>query len=193
MVVPDADFTIEEISGDQPFSLVDGIVDGISRTAQSTPSIPVNLIPEPDVTGARKVKVVMEGGAMGGFVDITYKGKRLEGEDFRKTGQSWAFNGIANLAEAPLFTVRRGETVLLETINQTGWVHAMHVHGHHFRVLSRSGADVDDGKPWRDTFLIGPEQTTEVAFVADNPGKWLYHCHMLEHAAAGMTTWFEVS
>jgi len=193
MVVPDADFTIEEISGDQPFPLVDGIVDGISRTAQSTPSIPVNPIPEPDVTGARKVKVVMEGGAMGGFVDITYKGKRLEGEDFRKTGQSWAFNGIANLAEAPLFTVRRGETVLLETINQTGWVHAMHVHGHHFRVLSRSGAGVDDGKPWRDTFLIGPEQTTEVAFVAGNPGKWLYHCHMLEHAAAGMTTWFEVS
>ena len=45
----------------------------------------------------------------------------------------------------------------------------------------------------RDTFLIGPEQTTEVAFVAGNPGKWLYHCHMLEHAAAGMTTWFEVS
>ncbi|WP_338018609.1 multicopper oxidase domain-containing protein [Oricola indica] len=31
-----------------------------------------------------------------------------------------------------------------------------------------------------------------VSLVADNPGKWLYHCHMLEHAAAGMNTWFEV-
>lgn len=41
--------------------------------------------------------------------------------------------------------------------------------------------------------MIGSTQTTQIAFVADNPGKWLLHCHMLEHAAAGMTTWFEVS
>ncbi|VAX07178.1 Multicopper oxidase, partial [hydrothermal vent metagenome] len=33
---------------------------------------------------------------------------------------------------------------------------------------------------------------TTIAFVADNPGKWLFHCHMLEHAAAGMSSWFEV-
>ena len=68
----------------------------------------------------------------------------------------------------------------------------MHVHGHHFKILSRSGAEVDEGEMWRDTFLIGPEQTTQIAFVADNKGKWLFHCHMLEHAAAGMNTWFKV-
>jgi FtsP/CotA-like multicopper oxidase with cupredoxin domain len=31
-----------------------------------------------------------------------------------------------------------------------------------------------------------------VAFVADNPGKWMLHCHMLEHQAAGMMTWINV-
>tara|TARA_R110002012_G_scaffold252031_3_gene430063 strand:+ start:5295 stop:5522 length:228 start_codon:yes stop_codon:yes gene_type:complete len=50
----------------------------------------------------------------------------------------------------------------------------------------------DESKPWRNTFLIGPEQTTEIAFVADNPGKWHYHCHMLENVATGMNTWFTV-
>lgn len=45
----------------------------------------------------------------------------------------------------------------------------------------------------RDTLLIGANETREIAFVADNPGKWLFHCHMLEHAASGMTTWLEVT
>ena len=40
--------------------------------------------------------------------------------------------------------------------------------------------------------VIDGDETVEIAFVADNPGKWLLHCHMLEHAAAGMQTWFEV-
>jgi FtsP/CotA-like multicopper oxidase with cupredoxin domain len=193
VVVPDTNFTVEEISGDAPFPLVDINVDGISRPSQAVPSVASNLLTEPDISNARKATVVMEGGAMGRFADITYNGKRLEGADIRKTGQSWAFNGIANIADAPLFEARRGETIVLETINRTGWIHAMHVHGHHFRVLSRSKAEIDDGRPWRDTFLIGPEQTTEIAFVADNPGKWLYHCHMLEHAAGGMTTWFDIN
>ncbi|MDF1608623.1 multicopper oxidase domain-containing protein [Hoeflea sp. YIM 152468] len=48
-------------------------------------------------------------------------------------------------------------------------------------------------QPWRDTLLIGPEQTTETAFVADNPGKWRDPSHMPEHAAAGMTTAFTIA
>lgn len=192
LVVPTADFSLEEISGDEPFALADfAIIEG-AHSAGPVPAIAENRIPEPDLPNARSVKVVMEGGAMGGFVDITYNGKRLEGEDFPRTKQAWAFNGIANLAEKPLFQAKSGETIVIETVNQTGWVHAMHVHGHHFRIISRGDSLVDEGKPWRDTFLVGPEQTTKIAFVADNPGKWLYHCHMLEHAAAGMTTWFEV-
>ena len=192
LVVPDTDFAIEELSSDKPFPLVGFRAEGSTRPSPEVPSVAINSIPEPDLASAKKVEVVMEGGAMGGFVDITYKGKQLQGEDFPRTKQAWAFNGIANLADEPLLRAERGETVIIETINKTAWVHAMHVHGHHFRVLDRSGSEVDEATPWRDTFLIGPEQTTQIAFVADNPGKWLYHCHMLEHAAAGMMTWFEV-
>lgn len=129
---------------------------------------------------------------MGRMVETVYNGKVLSGDDFRRTGQLWAFNGVANLAEDPFFSVKRGDSVILEVLNNTSFAHAMHVHGHHFRVIEREGATIDDGQPWRDTFAIGPSQKTRIAFVADNPGKWLFHCHMLEHAAAGMNTWFEV-
>ena len=39
---------------------------------------------------------------------------------------------------------------------------------------------------WRDTVMMGPRQTVDVAFVADSVGEWMYHCHILDHAAGGM-------
>ena len=96
------------------------------------------------------------------------------------------------MAIDPLFSAERGQTVLIETINETGWAHSMHVHGHHFRVVSRNGV-VEEHQDWRDTFLIDRDETVTIAFVADNPGRWMLHCHMLEHAASGMRTWFSVS
>lgn len=47
--------------------------------------------------------------------------------------------------------------------------------------------------------MVGPVgllicgETRTVALVADNPGKWLFHCHMLSQAASGMMTWLEVT
>ena len=65
----------------------------------------------------------------------------------------------------------------------------MHIHGHHF-------INIDEGEGfdvvWRDTFLLNPNDKKRLGFVADNPGKWLIHCHMIEHQAGGMVTWFEV-
>lgn len=194
LVTPKAgnDFALEEVSG-EPFAFATFSVAGSARPSGSPPRLGPNSIPEPDPDNASTVKLDMTGGAMGGAVDIIYKGKRLEADDYRKTGQMWAFNGVANLADEPMFSAERGETIIIETTNNTAFMHAMHLHGHHFRVIERGGSTIDDGKPWRDTFLVGPDQTTTIAFVADNPGKWLLHCHMLEHAAAGMNTWFEVA
>jgi len=204
LVVPESGIPmqLDEVSGGQAFSVASfDIVEKSDNTSPipalgmsevTMPALILNDLPEPDLENARVFKLDMTGGAMGGMGDITYKGKKLERADFRSTGQVWAFNGIANLADAPFFSVQRNDTIILDTVNNTAFLHAMHIHGHHFRVLERSGSDVDEGKPWRDTFLIGPKQTTKIAFVADNPGKWLLHCHMLEHAAAGMNTWFEV-
>ena len=48
-------------------------------------------------------------------------------------------------------------------------------------------------KPNCDTVLMQRQETVEIAFVADNPGDWLFHCHMPEHTVSGMTTWIKVA
>ncbi|KAG1648079.1 Laccase-1 [Nymphon striatum] len=75
--------------------------------------------------------------------------------------------------------------------NTVTFPHAIHLHGHHFTVQSQSGAANTEGDV-RDTVLIGADETVEIAFVADNPGKWMIHCHMLSHQKSGMMAWFEV-
>lgn len=191
VVTATEDFQLEELSGD-PFPMANFTIARSGSQFRDASRLPAAELPEPDLAAASRVTVDMTGGAMGRLGEIIYQGQVLSGSDFRDTGQMWAFNNVANLSTEPLFRVTKGESVVIETYNDTAFPHAMHVHGHHFRIIERQGSEVDEGRPWRDTFLIGPTQRTRVAFVADNPGKWLFHCHMLEHAAAGMNTWFEV-
>jgi FtsP/CotA-like multicopper oxidase with cupredoxin domain len=61
----------------------------------------------------------------------------------------------------------------------------MHLHGHFFRVLARNGRPARL-REWRDTVLLAPNERAEIAFVADNPGDWMFHCHVLGHQASGM-------
>ena len=91
--------------------------------------------------------------------------------------------------DAPFADLARGETVRVALINDTAFPHAMHLHGMHVREIAADGTP----GPLRDTVLSLPGEPTEIAFVADNPGDWLFHCHMLGHAASGMTTWVRVS
>ena len=82
-----------------------------------------------------------------------------------------AIGNDPDVRKAPLFTVRRGRTVVLAFANRTAAGRVVHVHGHSFRLLDQ----LDDGwKPfWLDTTLVPPSQTQRIAFVADNPGQWL--------------------
>jgi FtsP/CotA-like multicopper oxidase with cupredoxin domain len=136
------------------------------------------------------VDLLMQGGAMGNLESAIYRGERLSIRSLVREGKAWAFNGEVGMPQKPLFSVQRGRTVEVRMVNDTGWPHAMHFHGHHVRVAAATREEtVGD---WRDTVLMQPRETLPVEFVADNPGKWMLHCHMLEHQAAGMATWFEV-
>jgi FtsP/CotA-like multicopper oxidase with cupredoxin domain len=46
---------------------------------------------------------------------------------------------------------------------------------------------------WADTVLLGPKDQVEVAFVADNPGDWMLHCHIIEHQETGMMGYVRVA
>lgn len=143
----------------------------------------------PGVAGARMVTLAMEGGAMGRLQAATFEGERLAFRDLAERGQFWAFNGTVGRTDAPLAEATLGETLRIRIVNDTVFPHAMHLHGMHFREVKNAG---DGLGPLRDTLLVERGETREIAFVADNPGDWLFHCHMLSHAASGMTTWIKV-
>eukprot|EP01006_Ploeotia_vitrea_P065649 TRINITY_DN93590_c0_g1_i1.p1 TRINITY_DN93590_c0_g1~~TRINITY_DN93590_c0_g1_i1.p1 ORF type:complete len:352 (-),score=175.94 TRINITY_DN93590_c0_g1_i1:66-1025(-) len=84
------------------------------------------------------------------------------------------------------YRVRMGERVVLHLINESEDSHSMHLHGHLFQVVAIDGVPVANGAI-RDTVLVpGGCRNVTVAFDADNPGVWAFHCHMLYHAAMGM-------
>ena len=96
-----------------------------------------------------------------------------------------------NLDNAPWpnrrpLTVAEGERVTLEIMNHSMMAHPMHLHGHHFQVTSLNGQAVNGAV--RDTVLVPPMATIGISFDADNPGRWLFHCHNLYHMATGMMT-----
>lgn len=176
---------------DGSFAIASFPVAGSGREASLPPPHPLPPNPVPalgDLATARSINLDMDGGAMGRMRSATLNGETREIRDLVREGYAWAFNGMAGLAEQPLASLRLGETVKIKMTNRTRWPHAMHLHGHHFRVISAGSAP----GPLRDTTLMRPDETQEIAFVADNPGNWLLHCHMLEHAASGMMTWITV-
>jgi FtsP/CotA-like multicopper oxidase with cupredoxin domain len=106
----------------------------------------------------------------------------------------WTVNGVSATGHVhdPILTIPRGQSVVMTLRNETAWWHPIHLHGHSFRVLSRNGKPTTH-KEWQDTVLMSPQETAKIAFVADNPGDWMLHCHILEHQAAGMMASFRVA
>jgi FtsP/CotA-like multicopper oxidase with cupredoxin domain len=92
---------------------------------------------------------------------------------------------------APMFSVRRGRVAVLALSNRTDLTQTVHLHGHHVRLLDR----LDDGwKPyWLDTLTIPGRQTDRVAFLADNPGKWLIEAQALNDKRPRTAAWFAVT
>jgi FtsP/CotA-like multicopper oxidase with cupredoxin domain len=80
--------------------------------------------------------------------------------------------------------VRTGQRVEVEMVNRSQMAHPMHLHGHHFQVVAIGRRRVVGAS--RDTVLVPINGSITIAFDADIPGRWLFHCHNLFHMAAGM-------
>ncbi|WP_243653478.1 multicopper oxidase family protein [Pseudonocardia endophytica] len=100
-------------------------------------------------------------------------------------GVWWTVNGKM-WPDVPMFVVSEGDVVRVRIANTSGEVHPMHLHGHHAVVLARDGVAATGSPWWVDTLDVADGATYDVAFVADNPGIWMDHCHNLKHAAEGL-------
>ena len=106
-----------------------------------------------------------------------------------KHGIDFLVNGDVHTADAP---VEVGQLQVWEVANTSLMDHPFHLHGFFFQVIGENGKPVENIK-WKDTVNLPPRSKFRIAWMPDNrPGKWMYHCHILEHHEAGMMAHFEV-
>jgi FtsP/CotA-like multicopper oxidase with cupredoxin domain len=120
--------------------------------------------------------------------DLTYRLGMQHGGGF---GMAWTLNG-AVYGQDRAAQLPEGEWVKVRYENDSFRLHPMHMHGVFFRVLARNGQPAIEPH-WRDTVLVHPRETVDVALVPIDRGNWMLHCHVLEHAESGMMTSFEVT
>jgi len=97
----------------------------------------------------------------------------------------WTMNGEVYGKNKPI-PVAAGERVELVMKNSTMMSHPMHLHGTVFEVVAINGRRFRGAR--RDTVMVPPMASVTIAFDADNPGKWAFHCHNGYHMEAGMMT-----
>ncbi len=97
-------------------------------------------------------------------------------------GYEWTING-RTYERTRALTVKQGKATRLRIRNQSMMAHPMHVHGHTFQLGAAGGTG-----PRKDTVLVPAMSGIDVDLHADNPGRWMIHCHNAYHAEAGMMT-----
>ncbi|KAF2673663.1 multicopper oxidase [Microthyrium microscopicum] len=100
------------------------------------------------------------------------------------------------------YILEKGQVIEVIINNQDPGKHPVHLHGHNFQVVAREAADTGDapanltdagtpGLPMRrDTITLWPTSYARVRFIADNPGVWLFHCHIEWHTISGLIATF---
>jgi FtsP/CotA-like multicopper oxidase with cupredoxin domain len=106
-----------------------------------------------------------------------------------RRGVDWKVDGEAHHHADP---VRVGDLQVWDVVNETKMDHPFHLHGFFFQVLEVNGAP-PEFLSWEDTINVPAKGRVRIAWMPDDrPGSWMYHCHIVEHHAAGMMAHFDV-
>ncbi|MCW2571866.1 MAG: multicopper oxidase type 3 [Frankiales bacterium] len=116
---------------------------------------------------------------------FTYSIGRRPGFVNGRPGLWWSINGHL-FPDVPMFVVEEGDVVRMHISNHSAAIHPMHLHGHHAVVLARDGVKATGSPWWVDSLDVASGHSFDIAFLADNPGVWMDHCHNLPHASQGL-------
>jgi FtsP/CotA-like multicopper oxidase with cupredoxin domain len=186
----DVDVTFDQ-SAAVPFEVVD-------RYSARRPNVLARfevegaLIDTPDFPSPAHAKVPHWPDALDASITHTFTLNAQSGGPY---GIAWTIDGVAFMShEHPMpasATLTRGRFQRLHFTNESPRIHPIHTHGMFFRVLARDGQRVDEPF-FRDTVLIHPREEIDIGVVPTDAGTWMMHCHILEHAEAGMMTTIDV-
>ena len=126
-------------------------------------------------------------GGMYGMLSILGRHERAPDREFQVVfapmGRFQTIDGRAFVGNTPVFTAFPGQLVQWNVMAIGSEHHTFHVHGHRWRDA--------DGVP-RDTRTVGPAESFRVRWREQDPGTWLYHCHVETHMMAGMVGIYQV-
>ncbi|HEX3756071.1 MAG TPA: multicopper oxidase domain-containing protein [Rhizomicrobium sp.] len=127
-------------------------------------------VPKPDET--IEILIVKHNAALNGF-------------------NQWTLNGVPFSMEKmqPLYKIHQGGRYRLKLRNGSDDIHPMHLHRHSFELM-RVGGKSTSGV-MKDVVMLGGYQEVEFDFVADNPGRTLFHCHQQLHMDFGLMALFD--
>lgn len=133
------------------------------------------------------------------FNNITYKSPKVPTLYTALSSGETANNALVYGSHTHSFVLQKGEVVQLVVDNADTGKHPFHLHGHAFQAVWRSEEDAGpfaesnateaDFAPTpmrRDTFVLPPQGNIVLRFRADNPGVWLFHCHIEWHVESGL-------
>ena len=148
-------------------------------------ALPANPVSEPDVEGAQTLRFNFE-----------WTATLAENLPAGAKASYWQINGKAwdiadkNCAEKPIASLELGKSYIFELRNMAQYQHPIHLHGLSFKVLSSNRHSVIPY--FTDTYLLGKNEVARIALVADNPGVWMFHCHVIDHMETGLMAAIEV-
>lgn len=106
-----------------------------------------------------------------------------------RDAKDFRINGSTHVHDEPVIV---GELQVWEVANTSRMDHPFHLHGFFFQVIEEDGK-VPAYRAWKDTYNLKPKSKIKIAWMPDNRiGTWMYHCHIIEHHAAGMMATFDV-
>ncbi|MCR9607855.1 multicopper oxidase family protein [Vibrio alginolyticus] len=179
---------VRQMKGRFPFSLCEfEVVESDLPSNKKLPLLPLNPVPDLDLENAKQIDYVFEW--EGAITPVDKSGKAIP-KFWLMNKRAWEGMSIDNIP-APLSTLELGKTYIFNLKNVTQYHHPIHLHGHTFTVLELDGKKLDE--PFHtDTVLLGKNGSAKAAFVANNPGRWMYHCHVIEHMKTGLMGYIEV-
>ncbi len=158
-----------------------------SRTLADLTPLPPNQIPNPILETAEVREFVFGWSPSGDLPNNGFCGTL--GYTF------WSINRAPWPGDAsgtgPLATLKQGGSYILRLRNESPNAHPIHLHGLVFKPVRSNKRQVLPN--WTDTALLLKEETLDIALVADNPGDWAFHCHVIEHQKTGLAGYIRVA
>ena len=151
----------------------------------------------------RRITMTMDNATYDGITrftinNITYIPQKVPSLYTALTVGNYSTDPVVYGVNSNPFVLNYGEVIELVVNNKHENLHPMHLHGHQFQVLQRGFPDT--GGVWdgtydanvsaypvrRDTIMLNKNSSSVWRFRADNPGVWLFHCHIEYHITSGL-------